>query len=75
MIDIYIIAYHLNSNNIYNPIETDLNTINLFLAHYILILLNTKKSFKSENNSIISNFDFMALLVLFVFANQKYISK
>lgn len=42
MIDIYIIAYYLNSNNIYNPIETDLSTINLFLAHYILILLNTK---------------------------------
>lgn len=33
-------TYHLDFNNIYNIIGTDLNIVNRFLAHYILNLLN-----------------------------------
>lgn len=37
VIDICVMAYHLNLNNIYDVIETDLNIINQFLTYYIFI--------------------------------------
>lgn len=42
IIDMYIIIYHLNINNIHNVIETNFNIINRFLTLYILISLNSK---------------------------------
>ena len=38
--NMHIMAYHLDCNNIYDIGGTDLNIINRFLAHYILISLD-----------------------------------
>lgn len=37
VIDIHVMAYHLDPNNIHDAIRTDLNVINRFLAHHIPI--------------------------------------
>lgn len=34
--------YHLDSNNVYDTVETNLNIINRFLAYYILTSLDIK---------------------------------
>lgn len=35
VIDVHVMAYHLDPNNIHDTVGTDLNIINRFLAHYI----------------------------------------
>lgn len=42
VIDMYIMAYYLNSNNIYDVIGTNLNVINLFLTHHLPIQSNAE---------------------------------
>ena len=42
VIDVNVIAYHLNPNNIYDAIEMDLNIINRFLAPHIHIQSNAE---------------------------------
>ena len=40
VIDIHVMAYHLDPNNIHDAIETNLNVINRFLAYHIPIQSN-----------------------------------
>ena len=42
MIDIYVIAYHLDPNNIHDAIGTNLNVINRLFAHHIPIQSNVE---------------------------------
>lgn len=67
MIDIYIIAYYLNLNNIHNTIEININIINWVFIIFIFNLI--KKVLKLENNFITSNFDLIILLVQYYFKN------
>lgn len=67
MIDMYFMADYLDTNDIYNIIRINFNLKNLFLAYYILTLLN-KNSMKIKNKFIISIFDFIALLAVFFLA-------
>lgn len=46
----YVMADYLDTNNIYNIIKINFNLKNLFLAYYILTLLN-KNSMKIKTSS------------------------